>query len=59
MAVVTSRAPDMPSGWPSAIAPPLGFTCARVVGQAKVAQHGERLRGEGLVELDHVHLVER
>ena len=31
----------------------------RVVGQAEVAQHGEALRGEGLVELDHVHLVER
>ena len=30
----------------------------RVVGQAKVAQHGERLGGEGLVELDHVHLVD-
>ena len=41
------------------MAPPFGFTCARIVGQAKVAQHGERLGGEGLVELDHVHLVER
>ncbi len=27
-ALVTSRAPDMPSGCPSAIAPPFGFTCA-------------------------------
>ena len=31
----------------------------RVVGQAELAQHGQRLRGERLVELDHVHLVER
>jgi hypothetical protein len=28
IAAVTSRAPDMPSGWPSAIAPPFGLTRA-------------------------------
>ena len=54
VAVVASRAPLMPSGWPSAIAPPFGLTCARVVGQPELAQHGERLRGERLVQLDHV-----
>ena len=27
-AVSASRAPDMPSGWPSAIAPPCGLTCS-------------------------------
>ena len=30
-----------------------------VVGQAKVAGHGKALRGEGFVELDHVHLRQR
>ena len=27
-AVPAMRAPDMPSGWPSAMAPPFGFTCS-------------------------------
>ena len=30
-----------------------------VVGQAEVAQHGQPLRGEGLVQLDHVDLRQR
>ena len=46
----------MPSGWPSAIAPPLGFTRGVVVGEAELAQHREALGGEGLVQFDHVHV---
>ena len=53
----TRRAPLMPSGWPSAMAPPFGFTCSRVVGDAEVAQRGQHLRGEGLVQLDHVDVL--
>ena len=49
----------MPSGWPSAIAPPLGFTRGIVVGKAELAQHGEALRGEGLVQFDHVDVGDR
>ena len=30
----------------------------RVVGEAELAQHGQRLRGEGLVELDHVEVAD-
>jgi hypothetical protein len=30
----------------------------RVVRQSEIAQRRKRLRSEGLVELDHVHLVE-
>ena len=58
-AVPVMRAPDMPSGWPSAMAPPFGFTCVGVVGDAELAQHRERLAGEGLVELDHVEIGRR
>ena len=58
VAVSARRAPDMPSGWPSAIAPPLGFTCGVVVGKAELAQHREALRGEGLVQFDHVEVAD-
>ena len=30
-----------------------------VVGQSEIAKHGERLRGEGLVELDDVEIADR
>ena len=47
----SSRAPEPPSGWPMAMAPPLGLTIDRVelrpLGQAR-----QRLGGERLVELD-------
>ena len=33
VAVVARRAPDIPSGWPSAMAPPFGFTCAASSGR--------------------------
>ncbi len=59
VAVAASRAPLMPSGWPSAIAPPFGLTCARVVREPEATQHRERLRGESLVELDHVEVADR
>jgi hypothetical protein len=58
-AVVTSRAPLAPSGWPSAIAPPFGLTRGSSSARPEVAQHRQALRGEGLVELDHVHLRQR
>ena len=51
-----TRAPEAPSGWPIAIAPPLTLTLVGVeVGPA--LQAGERLRGERLVELDHDDVV--
>ena len=49
----------MPSGWPSAIAPPFGLTCAASSATPSCAQHRQRLRGERLVQLDHVDVVER
>ena len=39
------------------MAPPLGFT-RRVVGEAELAEHREPLRGEGLVQFDHVHVAD-
>ena len=50
--VVVSFAPVQPSGWPSAMAPPLTFSRSGSIGQ--LAQAGEHLRGERLVELDQV-----
>ncbi len=47
-----------PSGWPSAMAPPFGFTCRRRR-RARARAHGERLRGERLVELDDVDVADR
>ena len=40
------------------MAPPLGVHVLGVVGQAQLARHRQHLRGEGLVELDHVDAVE-
>ena len=50
-------APVAAIGWPSAIAPPFGLTFSAV--EAEVLDHGERLGGERLVQLDHVDVVER
>ena len=45
------RAPEQPSGWPIAIAPPFGLTIdGSSSGHSREAR--ERLRGERLVELD-------
>ena len=52
MSVPTMRAPEQPSGWPSAMAPPLTLTC--VARDRQLAQAGEHLRGERLVELDEL-----
>ena len=40
------------------MAPPLGFTRGVVVGEAELAEHGEALRGEGLVEFDDVDVAD-
>ena len=56
-AASASRAPLAPSGCPSAIAPPFGLTCSASSGSpARAAPQG--LRGEGLVELDDVDVVD-
>ena len=55
--VAVSLAPVHPSGWPSAIAPPLTLRRRRI--DRQLAQAGDRLRGERLVELDEVDLLER
>jgi hypothetical protein len=54
--VAARIAPVAPSGWPSAIAPPIGLTFAgsRPTG----VDHRQRLRGKGLVQLDPAHVVE-
>ena len=49
--------PDMPTGWPSAIAPPLTLTI--VVGDAEVAHRRDADRGERLVELEQVDVGDR
>ncbi len=58
-AVPTIRAPLMPSGWPSAIAPPFALTRGVVILERKFAQNGERLRREGFIQLDDVDVVDR
>ena len=40
------------------MAPPFGLTCAASSGKPELRAAGERLRGEGLVELDDVDLAE-
>jgi hypothetical protein len=47
--------PVAATGCPRAMAPPFGLTLAGF----QVLHDGERLRREGLVQLDHVHVVER
>ena len=50
------RAPEAPSGWPIAIAPPRGLTFSGS-SSGQPAQAGERLRRERLVELDGVDVA--
>ena len=57
--VPASLAPDMPSGWPSAIAPPFGLTCRASSARPRPRRHGERLRRERLVQFDHVEVRRR
>ena len=47
------RAPDMPSGWPSAMAPPFGLTCSASSGRPSCAVRPAP-GGEGLVQFDDV-----
>ena len=53
----TIRAPDMPIGWPSAIAPPLTLTLSGSMPSSLV--RGEPDRGERLVDLDQVEVGRR
>ena len=56
-ALPVMRAPVAPSGWPSAMAPPSRFT---LLSSRPSSPHaGEGLRGEGLVQLDHVEVARR
>ena len=58
--VVVMRAPEQPSGWPSAIAPPFRLTfVVVVVHQAEVLDHRQRLRGERLVQLGDLDVLHR
>ena len=56
MSVVVIRAPVMPNGWPTAIAPPLTFSLSHV--DAEVGRARDDLRGERLVDLDQVDVVD-
>ena len=56
MSVVAMRAPEAPSGWPMAIAPPRTLTFGFV--EFEHADAGEGLGGEGFVELDEVDVGE-
>ena len=51
-AVSATRVPDMPTGWPSAMAPPLTLTLLLV--DAQVVHRGQADGGEGLVDLEEV-----
>src|SRR3546814_11573075 len=37
----------------------IGIHISRVVRHVELPQHGQRLGGEGLVQLDHVHVADR
>ena len=56
ISVVMIRAPEPPSGWPSAIAPPRGLSRSAV--GADVGQPGQGHRGEGLVDLVDADVVD-
>ena len=56
--------PEEPKGWPIATAPPLGLSFSSGTSKpsswpGQLAQHAERLGGEGLVHLPHVDLPGR
>ena len=53
------RAPVMPYGWPSAIAPPCGFSLSLERVDAELAADRQHLGGERLVQLHHVDVVDR
>ena len=51
------RAPDMPIGWPSAMAPPLTLTFSGSTPSSRVDDDADR--GERLVDLDQVEVARR
>ena len=54
------RAPVAPTGWPREMPEPLTLRRSHVgLGELPLAQHGEHLGGERLVELDQVHVGQR
>ena len=55
--VVVIRAPVMPKGWPSAIAPPCTFNLSGSTPRSRA--EGQHLGRECLVDLDEVHVVDR
>jgi hypothetical protein len=57
VSVSSSRVPLSPSGWPSAMAPPLTLTLSR--SSPSSFSHRQVLRREGLVDLDQVDVAER
>ena len=55
---MSSRAPEHPSGCPSAIAPPFALSRSSSASIPQLVGHGQRLSREGLVQLDQVDVVE-
>ena len=55
-AVSATRVPDMPTGWPSAMAPPLTLTLSSSMPRS--SDRGQADGGEGLVDLEEVDGVE-
>ena len=51
-AVSATRVPDMPTGWPSAMAPPLTLTLSSSIPRS--SDRGQADGGEGLVDLEEV-----
>ena len=56
ISVPVIRAPVMPKGWPTAMAPPLTLSLSSV--DAEVPVGGDDLGGEGLVDLDQVDVAD-
>ena len=54
-----SRAPVAPTGWPSAMAPPLTLSLSCGISGLTRDEHGEHLRGEGFVDFDEVGVRRR
>jgi hypothetical protein len=53
-----SRIPLEASGWPTAIAPPIGVDPRVVVGDAEVVEERQHLDREGLVDLEQADVVD-
>ena len=50
------RAPEQPTGWPMEMAPPLTLTL--LMSKLQLTRDGDGLRGEGLVGLNEVDVVD-